>query len=117
MSPPRAQYDLDSGLVRPAQCVTVLWRKFYFGIQQRAIEINGDEADRALHTFILPSGAALSVMARRIVCLSGFMVTPQNPNRDKRKKRFAPAPPTNVKYQDNGAAQGSHHPLMGHHRR
>jgi len=53
----RAQHDLDAGLVSAAQCVTILLRKLDLGVQQRAIDINRDEADGARHSVILSTRA------------------------------------------------------------
>ena len=52
--PPGAQHDLDAGLVSAAQRVTIGLRKLDLGVQQGAIDIDGDEPDGTLHTFILP---------------------------------------------------------------
>lgn len=54
MSAACAQYDLDTGLVRSLQRLVILLRKLHPGVQQSAIQIDGDEANRALHMNILP---------------------------------------------------------------
>jgi hypothetical protein len=86
-----AQHDLNAGLVRPEQRVTVLLRKFYLGVQQGAIEVDSDKADGALHVSILPS---CPMKIRRIEFRERSIYTPQKPNRNKRKIRFALALPS-----------------------
>src|SRR5208337_4912265 len=50
---PGSKHDLDSGFMRPPQRIQVGRGDLDFGIQQRAININGDEANGALHDLIL----------------------------------------------------------------
>ncbi len=47
------QHDLDAGFVGPAQGIQVGRGNLDFGVQQRAINIDGDEANGALHHSIL----------------------------------------------------------------
>ncbi len=50
---PSSQHDLNAGFVRPAQGIQIGVGDLDLGVQQRAININGDEADGALHFSIL----------------------------------------------------------------
>jgi hypothetical protein len=94
---PGAQHDLDTSLVGPTQGVTVFLRKFDLGIEQGAIDVNGDKTDGALHSFILPSDKDPRLDCSDAVLLVRHIGSPQKPNRDKRKNRIAPAPSSNVK--------------------
>ena len=58
MAATRAQNDLDARFVRAPQGSAVLLGKLHLGIEQGAIDIDGDEPNRAGHNLIL--SAALS---------------------------------------------------------
>src|SRR5271157_3371586 len=53
MPAPGSQHDLNTGSVGPAQGIQVGVGNLDLGVQQRAIYINGDEANAALHELIL----------------------------------------------------------------
>src|SRR5271157_5598535 len=53
MPAPGSQHDLNTGSVGPAQGIQVGVGHLDLGVQQRAIYINGDEANAALHELIL----------------------------------------------------------------
>lgn len=49
MTAASAQYDFDSGLMRAPQGSAILFRKLDFGVEQGAIDVDGDEPNWARH--------------------------------------------------------------------
>ena len=50
---PGSQHDLNAGFVRPTQGIQIGVGNLDLGVQERAINIDGDEANGALHDSIL----------------------------------------------------------------